>query len=78
VSKKIFATALPDDGYLNVFVGDEHREPMLAMHPDCLEKLFWGGKAVGLKVALPKASSAVARDLLLSAWKAKAPKSLQT
>jgi hypothetical protein len=76
VAKKIYATALPDDGCLNVFVGDEHREPMLAMHPDCLKKLLWGGKVVGLTVALPKASSAIVRDLLQSAWKMKAPKSL--
>lgn len=78
MAKKIFATAKPDDGCLNIFIGDEHREPMLAMHPDCLQKLLWGGKVVGLIVALPRASPEVVRDLLLSAWKSKAPKSLQS
>lgn len=50
---------------------------MLAMHPDYLKKLLWGGKVVGLTVSLTRAPPAVVRDLLLYAWKAKAPKSLQ-
>ena len=72
VRGKIFATAMPDDGYLNVFVGDAHREPALAgHHPDCVEKLMWGGKAVGLRVSLADASPAVVKDLLLVAWRQK-------
>ena len=77
VRGKIVATALPDDGYLNVFVGDEHREPALALHPDYIEKLMWGGKAVGLRISLGDASMAVVKDLLLLAWREKAPKSLK-
>lgn len=75
---KIFATALPHDGYLNVFVGEEYREPALALYPDCIEKLIWGGKAVGLRIALAGASPAVVKDLLRKAWTGKAPKSLQS
>ena len=74
---KIFATALPNDGHLNVFVGDEHREPALANHPGCMEKLMWGARAVGLRISLAEASPAVVKDLLLVAWRAKAPKSLK-
>jgi hypothetical protein len=76
VRGKIFATALPDDGHLNVFVSDTHREPALAMYPDCMEMLVWGGKSVGLRIALAKAPPTVVRELLQVAWGAKAPKSL--
>ena len=78
VGGKIYATALPDDGHLNVFVGDEHREPALSSHPECMEKLMWGGKAVGLRISLTDASPAIVKDLLRLAWRAKAPKSLQS
>jgi len=46
------------------------------MHPDFLEKLFWGGKVRGLRVLLPKAKSQVVTELLEQAWLHKAPKGL--
>ena len=75
VQGRIFATALPDDGHLNVFVGDEHREPVLGMYPDCMEKVVWGGKVVGLRLNLAKTPSAVVKDLLKAGWQARARKS---
>ena len=75
VGKKIFATAKPSDSHLNVFVPEEVREPALAMHPEWLSKLLWGGKVVGLTVDLPQAEPGVVRDLLTSAWESRAPKS---
>jgi len=75
VQGRIFATALPDDGHLNVFVGDEHREPVLGMYPGCVEKVVWGGKVVGLRLDLAKAPSAVVRDLLKAGWQTRAGKS---
>jgi hypothetical protein len=76
VRKKIFATARSDEPYVHVFVGDSHREPALAMHPDCIEKLFWGGKVVGLRINLPNVPRDVLKHLLRAAWEGKAPKSL--
>jgi hypothetical protein len=76
VRGKIFATVPPEETHIHVFVGDEHREPALAMHPEFLEKLLWGGKVVGLRVCLAQASPEVVEDLLRAAWTAKAPKAL--
>ncbi len=77
VRGKIFVTVPPDGKHIHVFVGDEHREPALAMHPEFLEKLMWGSKVVGLRITLQPADAAVVRQLVRHAWEAKAPKSLR-
>lgn len=76
VRGKIFVTAKPGEPYAHVFVGDAQREPALAMHGDCMEKLLWGGKVMGLRVHLSKATLAMLKPLVLAAWEAKAPKGL--
>jgi hypothetical protein len=77
VRDKIFVTAPPEGTHAHVFVGDEQREPALALYGDWATKLSWGGKVVGLRIELATAEPAVVRDLVRSAWRAKAPKSLQ-
>jgi YjbR len=74
VQGRIFATALPDGHYLNVFVGDEHREPALGTYPACMEKVVWGGKVVGLRIDLAKAPPAVVKELLKAGWESRAKK----
>ncbi|HTP39259.1 MAG TPA: MmcQ/YjbR family DNA-binding protein [Steroidobacteraceae bacterium] len=74
VRGKIFVTARPPETHIHIFVGDEHREPALAMYPEHVEKLFWGAKAVGLRVSLPKAPPSMVRDLIRTAWETRAPK----
>jgi hypothetical protein len=74
VNRKIFATARPSDGYAHVFVAGEPREAALAMHPSFVSKLLWGGKVVGVRVELAKADAGVVKELLSSAWQARAPK----
>jgi hypothetical protein len=76
VKGKIFVTARPSDAHIHVFVPEQHREPTLAMYPEHLSKLLWGGKVVGLRVDLLKVSTTLAKDLVTSAWESKAPKSL--
>ncbi len=49
---------------------------MLAMHPECVEKLMWGKKVVGLRVSLEAAAPALVKDLVKKSWQAKAPKTL--
>jgi hypothetical protein len=73
VGGKIFMTAKPDEPYAHVFVGEELREPALAAHPQCMAKLPWGGKIVGLRIHLPQAPAAVVKDLVKGAWQARAP-----
>jgi hypothetical protein len=76
VDGKIFATAPPDEQYLHVFVDDADRELALLLHGAFIEKLFWGGKVVGLRIALSTAKPKVVNDLLKKSWLRKAPKRL--
>ena len=76
VRGKIFATAAPDEPFLNLMVGESVREPALQIHSHCVEKLFWGKKAAGLVLDLREATPAIVSEMLQQAWKEKAPKSL--
>ena len=77
VRGKIFVTVPPEGTHIHVFVAEEAREPMLAMYPDDVEKLFWGKKVVGLRVILDRAQDSVVEDLIRQAWVNKAPKTLR-
>jgi hypothetical protein len=74
VGGKIFITAKPAESHIHVFVPEAVREPALAMHPEFISKLFWGGKVVGLRVELPNADPSVVRDLVAGAWQSKVAK----
>jgi hypothetical protein len=75
VAGKIFATAAPDGGYLNVFVDDEQRELMVTVDPQAYESLTWG-KTAYLHVHLAAAKANDVKTLLRAAWERKAPKKL--
>lgn len=76
IGGKIFATAPPEGDFVHIFVPEEDRERTLALEPAIVEKLFWGAKAVGLRVRLAKAKSTLVKGLLAKAWSAKAPRAL--
>ena len=76
VRGKIFVT-WPDDEHLHVFVTEAQRELALAMHPEFVDKLLWGGKVVGVRVILSQADPAVVTQLVQQAWVHKAPRSLR-
>lgn len=82
VRGKIFVTVPPEETHIHVFVSEEQREVALSLEPDCLEKLLWGGKVVGLRVDLAKARSrtqvAMVKRLVSQAWACKAPKAVTT
>ena len=77
VRGKIFATAVADEPYLNLMVGESAREPALAMYPQFVEKLMWGKKVVGIRLDLRRVIRDTAADLLRQAWREKAPKSIR-
>lgn len=77
VMGKIFVTVPPDEEHIHVFVGEEVREPALALHNAFLEKLMWGGKVVGLRVNLRAAEALIVTRLISQAWLKAAPKGLQ-
>jgi hypothetical protein len=76
VRGRIFATVPPDGEHLHVFVGDEEREKALELEPEFVEKLHWGKRVVGVRIALARAKPAVVTRLLAQAWARKAPKTL--
>ena len=76
VRGKIFATADPEGTFLHIFVSEQDRELALAVHPEFLEKLVWGGRVWGVKTQLANADAAVIKELLNKAWRHKAPKAL--
>jgi hypothetical protein len=76
VGGKIFVTVPPDQEYIHVFVEEQEREVALALEPGFLEKLLWGKKVVGLRVALAGAKPPMVNSLIRKAWACKAPKSL--
>ena len=77
VRGKIFVTVPPGEEFVHVFAPEESREVAVAMYPEFVEKLTWGNKVVGVRVALADASPEVVKGLVLAAWKHKAPKSVQ-
>ena len=74
VRGKIFVTIPPDEEHIHVFVSETDREQALALYPEFVEKLLWGGKAVGLRIALAPAKPAAVKALVTKAWMNKAPK----
>jgi len=76
VRGKIFVTVPPGGQHLNVFVDEEQRELALAVHAAFVEKLWWGGKVVGLRVELAHADGKAVNELVRQAWARKAPKRL--
>jgi hypothetical protein len=77
VRGKIFATATPDEQFLHVFVGGDERKAAVAAEPTCCADLHWGKKIVGVRVTLARAKSGMVKEMLRSAWRLKAPKSLR-
>jgi hypothetical protein len=76
VKGKIFVTVPPEETHVHVFVAEDERERALALYPEFIEKLLWGGKVVGLRIALASARPAVVQALVRQAWACKAPKAL--
>lgn len=77
VKGKIFATVPPEQEYLHVFVSEQSREAALTLYGEFIEKLWWGGRFVGLRVALKSADPSVVRHLVQVAWENKAPPGLR-
>jgi hypothetical protein len=77
VAGKIFVTARPGESHIHVFVPEEIRQPALALYPEQISKLFWGGKVVGLRIELAGIAAGVLNDLVKRAWETRAPKSLK-
>jgi hypothetical protein len=76
VRGKLFATLSAEGDFLNVFLADTDLETTLMMYPECVEKLFWGAKARGVRIILARAKQVDVSEILQLAWSRKAPKGL--
>ena len=74
VRGKIFVTIPPPSDFIHVFIGEEDRETALALYPEFLEKLLWGGKVVGLRVALASANPNAVKSLVSKAYETRVRK----
>jgi hypothetical protein len=73
---KIFVTIPPGEEFIHVFVGEEDREPALALYPDFIDKLLWGGKVVGLRITLESAKPTVVKSLVSKAYQTRVQKGM--
>jgi hypothetical protein len=76
VRGKIFATAPGDGGELRVFVDEHDLRAAVGEQPAAFEELWWGKRLSGLLVHLAVAPADLVRELLVEAWRRKAPKRL--
>jgi hypothetical protein len=74
VAGKIFATIPPEGGRVHVFVDDDEVAASCAEYPAAVEELWWGTKRRGCRVLLGEATVPLLRELLVEAWRRRAPK----
>ena len=75
VRGKIFVTIPPDNEHIHVFVNEQDREIALAAYPEFTEKLLWGGKVVGVRVSLARATPAVVKAMVCKSYDHKSAQS---
>jgi hypothetical protein len=74
VRGKIFVTIPPEEDFIHVFVGEENRQQALSLHPEFIEKLLWGSKVLGVRVALASATPSVVKFLVSKAYETRVQK----
>ena len=72
VRGKIFVTIPPGGELLHIFLPPEQRELALAMDPEFLEPVHWGGKVPGVRAKLPLARKSAILSLVRQAYAFKA------
>ena len=73
---RIFAT-LPDSEHLNVIIDAFDVDGVVREFPSACQELWWGKKLSGVRVNLHAATPELIKDLLTTAWRHKAPRSLK-
>lgn len=64
-----------DDEHVHVFVDEPETRAAAAEH-SAFEVLWWGSRVAGVRVSLASAPDDRVRELVLEAWRRKAPKRL--
>ena len=72
VAGKIFAT-VPDPEHVRIMVDEPEILSAVAEHPGVCEPLRWGRRLAGVEVNSDQAGPELLRELLVQAWRRKAP-----
>ena len=72
----IFVTLPVDGERVHIFVGEDDVHAAVAERPTSCEELWWGKKLSGVKVLLRGADPILVSELIIEAWRRKAPKRL--
>jgi hypothetical protein len=75
VAGRIFAT-LPDAGHAHLMLAPAEVAEALEIDPQAFEELHWGKRLAGVRVDLARADRDALVELLIEAWRGKAPKRL--
>ena len=73
VRGKIFATVLPDECHLHVFVDELQAHAAVAEDPAAFEYLRWGPRIRGLRIKLAAVAGERVAELIEESWRRKAP-----
>jgi hypothetical protein len=71
----IFAT-VPDGTHLRLMVDEAEVHAACGEAPGACEPLYWGRKLAGVVVELPRVPAPLLRELVVEAWRRKAPPTL--
>ncbi|OXR47027.1 hypothetical protein B7C42_00146 [Nocardia cerradoensis] len=75
VRKAIFAT-LPDPDHAHVMASEADIREAVAEYPDCCAEKWWGRRLSAVRVDLGAADTGLLSELLIDAWRHKAPRTL--
>lgn len=73
VRGKIFAT-VPDGDHVRVMVDIGDIRAVVAQYPDSCAEVWWGSRLACVAVDLRSAPSHLVKELLIDAWRRKAPR----
>jgi len=76
VRGRIFATVPPPGEVAHVLVDEASVREAVTSAPEVYEELWWGKRLAGLRVNLAGAEEADVAELLVEAWRRRAPKRL--
>ena len=76
VRGRIFATLPADGECAHIFVGEDDIHAAVAEQPSFCEELWWGKKLTGVRIRLSEADPVLVTELIIDAWRRKAPKRL--
>jgi hypothetical protein len=73
IAGRIFATVTPEGDRVHVFISPDEVPAYCAEYPGQVQELRWGARLRGCRVMLDTSTTALLRELLVEAWRLRAP-----